>query len=81
MYICVFIIVIKVLVPYIDSALNMDTPNIFKSNNFYRHTVQHVLESAKKRAVCHFERNLCFRGALIVITGNLKFFLGVIKLL
>ena len=26
-----------VLVPYIDSAHNMDTPNIFKSNKFYRH--------------------------------------------
>ena len=26
-----------VLVPYMDSALNMDTPNIFKSNKFYRH--------------------------------------------
>ena len=26
-----------VLVPYVDSALNMDTPNIFKSNKFYRH--------------------------------------------
>ena len=27
----------KVLVPYMGSALNMDTPNIFKSNKFYRH--------------------------------------------
>ena len=27
----------KVFVPYMDSALNMDTPNIFKSNKFYRH--------------------------------------------
>ena len=26
-----------VLVLYMDSALNMDTPNIFKSNKFYRH--------------------------------------------
>ena len=26
-----------VLVPYIGSALNMDTPNIFKCNTFYRH--------------------------------------------
>ena len=26
-----------VLVPYMDCALNMDTPNIFKSNKFYRH--------------------------------------------
>ena len=25
------------LVPYMDSALNMDTPNIFKNNKFYRH--------------------------------------------
>ena len=24
----------KVLVPYMDCALNMDIPNIFKSNNF-----------------------------------------------
>ena len=27
----------KVLVSYMDSALNMDTPNIFKSNKFYQH--------------------------------------------
>ena len=26
-----------VFVPYMDSALNMDTPNIFESNKFYRH--------------------------------------------
>ena len=26
-----------VLVPYMDSAFNMDTPNIFKSNKVYRH--------------------------------------------
>ena len=26
-----------VLVPYMDSGLNMDIPNIFKSNKFYRH--------------------------------------------
>ena len=25
-----------VLVPYMDSAQNIDTPNIFKSNKFYR---------------------------------------------
>ena len=33
------IILNRVLVPYMDSALNMDTPNIFKSNKFYRHMV------------------------------------------
>ena len=49
-----------------DSALNMDTPYIFKSNNFYRHIALHVreekqlkrlfsLESAEKHAVRHFE--------------------------
>ena len=27
-----------------DSALNMDTPNIFKSNKFYPHMALHVLE-------------------------------------
>ena len=32
-----------VLVPYMDSAHNMDTPNIFKSNRFYRHMALHVL--------------------------------------
>ena len=26
-----------VFVPYPDSAPNMDTPNIFKPNKFYRH--------------------------------------------
>ena len=25
-----------------DSALNMDAPNIFKSNKFYRHMALHV---------------------------------------
>ena len=34
----------KVLVPYMVSALNMDTPNIFKSNKFYRHMALHVPE-------------------------------------
>ena len=27
----------KVLVVYMECALNMDTPNIFKSNKFYQH--------------------------------------------
>ena len=27
----------KVVVPCMDIALNMDIPNIFKSNKFYRH--------------------------------------------
>ena len=31
------IAIAKVFVPYVDSASNMDTPNIFKSNKFYRH--------------------------------------------
>ena len=34
----------KVFVPYMDSALNMDTPNIFKGNKFYRHITLHVHE-------------------------------------
>ena len=74
----------KVLLPYTDSALRMNTTIIFKSSKFYRHMVQHVpeekqlkrelsLESAKKRSVCYFEGNLCFRGVLIVIAGNFKF--------
>ena len=33
-----------VLVPYMDSAHNMDTPNIFKSNKFYRHMTLHIRE-------------------------------------
>ena len=60
----------KVLVPNTDSALNMDTPNIFKSIKFDRHIVLHVreekqlkrqfsLESAKKHAVCQLKKN-CF---------------------
>ena len=71
----------KVLVTYMDSSLNMDSSNILKCNKFYRHMVLHVpeetqlkrefnLESAKKRAVRHFEGNLCFSGVLIVITGK-----------
>ena len=75
-----------------DSTLNMDTPNIFKSIKFYRHMALHVpeekqlkrefrLESAKKRTVHHFEANLCFRGILIVITGKFKFLLDMVKLL
>ena len=35
---------VKVFVPYIDSDLNMDTLNIFKSNKFYRHMALHVCE-------------------------------------
>ena len=34
----------KVLVPYMDSAFNMDTPHTFKSNKFYRHMTLHVHE-------------------------------------
>ena len=34
----------KILVPYNDSALNMDIPKIFKSNKFHRQIVLHVLE-------------------------------------
>ena len=34
----------KVLLPYMDSALNMDTHNIFKINKFYRHMALHVRE-------------------------------------
>ena len=34
-YICMYAYI--VLEPYMDSAHNMDTPNIFKSNKFYGH--------------------------------------------
>ena len=44
----IFEITSIVLVPYMDSALNMDTPNIFKSNKFYRHM---ALRAGKKKAV------------------------------
>ena len=75
-----------------DSALNTDTPNIFKSNTFYRHMELHVrkekqlkrlfcLESAKKRAVRYSEGNLCSSGVLIVITGKFIFLLDMVKLL
>ena len=81
----------KAHVPYMNSALNMDTPNNFKSNKFYRHMALHIreekqlrklfsLERAKKRAVHHFEGNLCFHVVLIVITGKFKFLLGMVKL-
>ena len=39
-----------VLVPYMDSALNMDTPNIFKGNKFYRHM---ALRARKEK---HYKR-------------------------
>ena len=82
----------KVLLPYTDSALRMNTTIIFKSSKFYRHMVQHVpeekqlkrelsLESAKKRAVHHFEGNLCFICVLIVNSGKFKFLLDMMKLL
>ena len=32
-----------------DRALNKDIPNIFKSNKFYRHTEQHVLEKKQDK--------------------------------
>lgn len=35
----------KVLVPNMDSALNMDTPNIFKINKFDRDMALHVRET------------------------------------
>ena len=81
-----------VLVPYLDSAHNMDTTNIFKSNKFYRHMVlsarkakqlkrKFSLESAKKPAIRHFEGNLCFCGVLIVITDKYKFLLDKVKIL
>ena len=38
----------KVLVVYMECALNMDTPNIFKSNKFYQHM---VLRARKRKAV------------------------------
>ena len=38
------------------------------------------LESAKKRVVRYFERNLCFRGVMIVFTSKFKFLLDVVKL-
>ena len=34
----------KVLVAHKDSALNMGTPNIFKSNKFYRRMALHARE-------------------------------------
>ena len=69
-----------------DSAINLETFNIFKSNKFYRHMALHVgeekqlkrqfkLESAKKHTVGHFEGNLCFHGVLIVIIGKFQFLL------
>ena len=69
-----------------DCALNMDTPNIFKINEFYRRMALHVpeenqlirefkLESAKQRAVRIFEGNVCFHSVLIVIKGKFKFLL------
>ena len=74
-----------------DRSFNMYTPSIFKSNKFYGHMVLHVpekkqlkrefsLEGAKKRAVPHFEGNLCFPGVLIAITGKFKFLLDMVKL-
>ena len=32
----------KVFIPYMDSALNMDTPNTFKSIKVYRHMALRV---------------------------------------
>ena len=34
----------KVHVPYMDSALNVDTLNTFKNNKFYRYMALHVRE-------------------------------------
>ena len=36
----------NVLVPCMDSTLNMDTPNIFKGNTFYGHTALLVREES-----------------------------------
>ena len=82
----------KVLVHYMMSALNMDTPNIFKSYKYYQHMAlrvreekqlknEFIVESAKQRVFRQFEGNLCFPGALIVITGKFKFLLDMITLL
>ena len=54
--------IIEVFLSNMDSALNIDTPNIFKNNKFGQHMALHVreeqqlkrqfsLENAKKRAV------------------------------
>ena len=37
-------------------------------------------KAVEKRDVWHFERNLCFRGVLIVITDKFKFLLDMVKL-
>ena len=38
-----------VLVPYMDSVLNMDTPNIFKNNTFYRYMLLRVREEKQMK--------------------------------
>lgn len=38
-------LIYRLLVPSMVSALNMDTSNIFKSNNFNREVAQHVSEA------------------------------------
>ena len=37
----------KVVVPCMDIALNMDIPNIFKSNKFYQHVTLQVREEKR----------------------------------
>ena len=39
-----FNILYKVFILHMDSALNMDSPNIFKSNKFYQHMALHIRE-------------------------------------
>ena len=39
----------KVHVSYTDSALNMDTPNIFRSNKFYRRMALHIHEEKQSK--------------------------------
>ena len=59
----------KILGPYMGSALNTNTPNIFKSNKFYRHMALRArkekqlksnLKSAKKYAVRHLKETTVF---------------------
>ena len=40
----------QLLLPYIDSALNKNTSNIFKSNKSYQHMALHVREEKQMKS-------------------------------
>ena len=51
-------------VPYMDSALNMDIPNAFKRNKFYRHMALHVREEKQLKYLYTFKTSFLTKKSI-----------------